>query len=219
MNVRRLVTSSLVLASVAVSVVGYLIVGVPAAAATAGRSTVVAIGDSIMDGHNLRPDQAWPMIVAAGDDWSLTNLAADGDGFVAVGDDGTTFLQQVREAVSLRPKTVVVSASSNDLGVSEPEVRAATVEAVDELHVALPAAEIVGVSPIWNQSSPPPQLDQMGTDLDAAVSAVGGAYLDIGNPLNDRPDLMQGGDVHPTAAGQLAIAAAVQAALAAAKLT
>lgn len=213
MKFKRPIAPALAMASVALAVAGYLTVGAPAAAATAGRSTAVAIGDSIMDGHNLRPDQAWPVIIAHDDDWSLTNLSADGDGFVTVGDDGTTFLQQVREAITSHPSIVIVSASSNDLGVPEPEVRSAMVEAVDELHAALPKAEIIGFSAIWNQNDPPPQLDQMGTDLKAAVSAVGGTYLDIGNPLKDRPDLMQGGDVHPTAAGQLVIAAAVQSAL------
>ncbi|MGN6206051.1 SGNH/GDSL hydrolase family protein [Humibacter sp.] len=218
MNLKRLIPPALAMASVAVAVVGYLTVGAPAAAASAGRSTAVAIGDSIMDGHNLQPDQAWPAIIAHDDDWSLTNLAADGDGFVTVGNDGTTFLQQVRETISLHPQVVVLSASSNDLGVPEPEVRSAMVEAVDELHAALPKAQIIGFSAIWNENDSPPQLDQMGTDLRAAVSAVGGTYLDIGNPLKDRPDLMQGGDVHPTAAGQLTIAAAVQSALAKAGL-
>ncbi|WP_460517257.1 SGNH/GDSL hydrolase family protein [Humibacter antri] len=214
MNVKGLITPALAMASVALAVAGNLTIGAPAAAATSGRSTAVAIGDSIMDGHNLQPDQAWPVIIAGDDDWALTNLAADGDGFVTVGDNGTIFLQQVSEAISLHPQTVVLSASSNDLGVPEPEVRSAMVSAVDELHAALPNTEIVGVSAIWNQNDPPPQLDQMGTDLKRTVTAVGGTYLAIGNPLKDRPDLMQGGDVHPTAAGQLMIAAAVQSALA-----
>ena len=51
-----------------------------------------------------------------------------------------------------------------------------------------------------------------------SVSAVGGTYLDIGNPLAGRPDLMQGGDVHPTAAGQVVVASAVEAGLARARL-
>jgi acyl-CoA thioesterase I len=215
MKYKRLIVPAVAVAltSVSLAAAGYLTAGVPAAIASTGGSSAVAIGDSIMDGHNLDADQAWPVIIAHDDGWSLTNLAADGDGFVAVGDDGTTFLQQVREAITLHPKLVVLSASSNDLGVSEPEVKAAMVEAVDELHAALPNAQIVGVSAIWNENDLPPQLDQMGTDLKAAVSAIGGTYLDIGNPLQGRPDLMQGGDVHPTAAGQLVVAATVQAAL------
>ena len=125
MNLKRMIVPALGLATVALTVGGYLSAGAPAAAAPTGRSTAVAIGDSIMDGHGLQADEAWPVLIAEDNGWSLTNLAADGDGFARAGDDGTTFLEQVREAIALHPGVVVLSASSNDLGVSEAEVKVA----------------------------------------------------------------------------------------------
>ena len=63
--------------------------GDPAAATSAPRSTsdsqgqiVAAVGDSIMDGHDIGPDAAWPVLVAEQNDWQLTNFATDGAGFV-----------------------------------------------------------------------------------------------------------------------------------------
>jgi acyl-CoA thioesterase-1 len=87
---------------------------------------------------------------------------------------------------------------------------AATIRA---LHAALPRAEILAVSPVWNDKNVPPQLDSIDLDVIRAVAAVGGKTLDIGQPLYGQPSLMQSDDVHPTPAGQQVIAAAVAKAL------
>lgn len=184
----------------------------PIVTPTAGE-TVVAIGDSIMSGHGLDADQSWPAVVARDNGWTLTNLAADGDGFVTPGNDETIFSDQVEEAIARRPQLVMLSGSSNDLGVPESAVRAAIDRAVTTLRRALPDAIIVAVTPVWNEKASPTQLDRINDDVQAAVQKAGGIYLDIGRPLLGRADMMQSDDVHPTAAGQLAIAAAVETAL------
>ena len=173
-------------------------------------TTVVAIGDSIMDGHGLDPSQAWPAVVAGYDGWRLVNLASDGAGFVTKGNDGAIFADQVTEAVELDPTMVIISGSSNDLGVPEADVQQSMVSAMDTLRQDLPHARIVAVSPVWNESEPPAELDQINTDMKAAVKAVGGTYIDIGTPLLGKPGDMQSDDVHPTSDGQLVIAADVE---------
>ena len=45
------------------------------------------------------------------------------------------------------------------------------------------------------------------------MTAVGGHYLDIGQPLGGHPELMQDDDVHPTVAGQVVLAGTIQAAI------
>lgn len=190
---------------------------VTADSATAA-TTVVAIGDSIMDGHGLDPDQSWPSVVAVYNGWHLVDLAADGDGFVAKGDDGSIFADQVAEAVELDPAMVIISGSSNDLGVSEADVQNSMVSAMRTLRQDLPRTRIVAVSPVWNENERPAQLDEINDDMASAVKSVGGAYLDIGTPLLGKPGYMQSDDVHPTAGGQLVIAAAVEARLRAAHL-
>ena len=52
-----------------------------------------------------------------------------------------------------------------------------------------------------------------------AVEQVGGTYPDIGQPLASHPELMQVDGVHPTAAGQLVLDAAIQGALTTAQQT
>jgi acyl-CoA thioesterase-1 len=175
---------------------------------------VVAIGDSIMEGHGLDPSQAWPAVLAQEYGWRLTNLASDGSGFVTSGNNGDTFADQVAVAARLNPSIVLVSGSSNDLGSDDTMIAGETAATIRALHAALPRAEILAVSPVWNDKNVPPQLDDIDLDVVRAVSAVGGRTLDIGQPLFGQPALMQSDDVHPTPAGQQVIAAAVAQALA-----
>jgi acyl-CoA thioesterase-1 len=181
--------------------------------ATRDGPVVVAIGDSIMEGHGLAPSQAWPAILAEEYGWRLTNLASDGSGFVTPGNNGDTFADQVAVAARLDPSIVLVSGSSNDLGMDDPLIAGETAATIRALHSALPRAEIFAVSPVWNDTDVPPQLDSIDLDVTRAVAAVGGRTLDIGQPLSGQPALMQSDDVHPTPAGQQVIAAAVAKAL------
>jgi acyl-CoA thioesterase-1 len=170
---------------------------------------VVAIGDSITAGHGLDADQTWVAVLARQDGWRFTNLASDGSGFVTVGDNGDTFSDQAREAESLKPDVVILSGSSNDLGVNEATLDRATTAMVDQLHRALPNTSIIAVSAIWGDTALPSQLRVIDAEVDNATTAAGGLFLDIGQPLFGRSDLMQPDGVHPTAAGQRVLAAAV----------
>ncbi len=181
--------------------------------AAADGPVVVAIGDSIMEGHGLAPSQAWPALLANEYGWRLTNLASDGSGFVTVGSSGDTFADQVAVAARLDPTIVLVSGSSNDLGDDGTTIAGETAATIRALHAALPRAEILAVSPVWNDKDVPPQLESIDHDVVRAVAAVGGHTIDIGQPLYGQPGVMQSDDVHPTPAGQQLIAAAVSKAL------
>lgn len=182
----------------------------------APHPVVVTIGDSIMKGHGLKPSQAWPALMAAQHGWRLDNLACDGAGFLAVGDDadcGETFAGLVAKAAALHPRTVIIEGSSNDFGQRDDDLLPETVSQLAQLRAALPDAQIIGLSTVWGDTAVPAQLNDINTQVRDAVERVGGQYLQIGQPLSGHPEWMQHDDVHPTAAGQLAIYAAVQAAL------
>ncbi len=174
---------------------------------------VVAIGDSIMSAHGLAPDQSWLALVAQTQGWKLTNLASNGSGFVTVGDDGDTFSDQTIVALSLHPDVIILSASSNDLGVSDAVLANATTALIERIHLVLPQTKILTVDAIWGASDIPGQLTEMDSAVEQASAQAGGAYLDIGQPLSDTADLMQSDGVHPNAAGQAALAQAFDAAL------
>jgi acyl-CoA thioesterase-1 len=180
---------------------------------------VVGIGDSILEGHGLADGESWLADLAEQSGWRLTNLASDGSGFVTVGNDGDTFADQVAAAAKLDPDVVVISGSSNDLGAANAAIASATTATIDALHAALPAAEIIAVSAVWGDTATPAQLDDISSDVADATIAVGGTYLDIGQPLASEPGLMQSDDVHPTAEGQVVLASAVSAAMLRAHVT
>ncbi len=174
---------------------------------------VVAIGDSIMDGHGVTPSRAWPQLIGQATDWQLTDLASDGSGFATVGDDGDTFYDQAAEAVALNPDIVILAASSNDLDEDPDTVAQATSATFDYLHEALPHTRIIALNAFWGADTPPNSLGELDTAVENAAEATGAHYLDIGQPLAGHPELMQFDEVHPTAKGLLVLAAAIAKAI------
>ena len=182
--------------------------------ASATGAVVVAIGDSIMEGHGLAPAQAWPALLAQQYGWRLTNLASDGSGFATAGDDGDTFADQIAVALALHPSIVIISASSNDLDRTPSTLTVDTDDALQTLRAGLPDARIVVVSPVWSDTPAPDRLGAIDAETAAAAQAVGAQVLDIGQPLSARADLVLPDHVHPTVQGQQAIAQAIDRALA-----
>ena len=173
---------------------------------------IVVIGDSVSGGHGLTPEQAWPALLAQTERWQLTNLSCDGAGVVAEGDAdacASAYRGIVRRAADLRPRVVVVQASSNDLGEDDAEVTGATDELVALVHRDLPEARVVGLSAVWNEQTPPPQLARISAALHRAVRRDGGTFVDVGQPLAGHAEWLQSDDVHPTARGQRALEAGV----------
>jgi acyl-CoA thioesterase-1 len=177
--------------------------------------TIVTIGDSIMSGNGVQPDEAWPAVLADANGWQLTNLAEDGAGFVQKGDDGHTFAEQVAEAASIpdAPALIVVSASSNDLGRNPAKVEHSAKKAFLALRQAFPQTSIVGISALWGDERPPDELAPINDGVHDAAVAEGAGWVDIGEPLAGRIDLMQFDDTHPTSDGQQVVAAVVDSRL------
>lgn len=188
--------------------------GSDAAAEVVSTKVVVAIGDSIMDGHGVKPSHAWPeLISAATSSWQLTDLASDGTGFMAIGDNDDTFQAQAIQAVALNPQIVIIAASSNDLDVDPDAVAEATTSTMTYLRDNLPGATIIALNTFWGDETPPTELTDLDADLRIASDQVGAHFLDIGQPLAGRSDLMQSDDVHPTSKGLVVLAAAIASAI------
>jgi acyl-CoA thioesterase I len=181
--------------------------GVAVGPAVSGEDhpTVAFIGESIESGDGLRPAEAWPALVAVDRRWKLENCSVSGAGFVALGADYGT---QVEQAIALRADMVLICASDNDLGRDVSMVSAAMTVAVERLRTELPHARILGVNALTGYASDA-DLAPLNEALRDAVTAVGGHWLDLGQPYRGRAGLVQDDGEHPTRAGQQAIAAAV----------
>lgn len=198
------------------------VLSAPSTAETAVESAVpttapvvVTIGDSIMKGNGLDPTEAWPILLGQAKGWSVTNLGCNGAGFAQSGNsddcDGD-FSVLVPKAIALNPSIVIISGSSNDLGISDTALIAQTNAVVTALHTQLPFAAIVGISPVWGDTAVPRQMNDIDAQVRDAITQTKGTYLEIGQPLANQPSLLQDDDVHPTAEGQRVLAKAIQSA-------
>jgi acyl-CoA thioesterase I len=187
------------------------------AAAPAAPEKVVTIGDSIMAGYRLDASQAWPALLAASDGIDVTNLACSGAGFIAVGGCGADYEGLIAQAVAADPDVVIIQSSDNDLGESADALQAATTRTVDDLQAALPDADIIAFSTLWDQPGwTPAEVADSSASLQSAVEGVQGTYIDLGQPIAGDPAFLQADSEHPTVAGQQALAQAIENALAAA---
>lgn len=175
--------------------------------AHADHLTVAVIGDSIESGAGLRPAEAWPALVAVDRRWELENYSVPGAGFVAR-HDKQDFGAQVDQAIALRADMVLIGASDNDLGRDVSTVSAAMTGCVERLRTALPHARLLGFNAFTGFASDD-DLAPLNDALRQAVTAVGGQWLDLGQPYRGRAGLVQDDGEHPTPAGQQAIAGAV----------
>ncbi len=192
----------------------------PTAVATPSPSAtthlrVVTVGDSLMSGYGLSRSKAWPDLLAKDEHFSLVNLACGGMGFVVAGDCGTPYSGFIPAVIALDPDLVIIESSSNDFGELAADIDQSTLETMQQLRDGLPDVPIVALSTIWNDDLELPEdVDVTSLALQSAATATGATYLDVGQPLAGHPELMQFDDVHPTAAGQRAIATAVAGVLA-----
>jgi len=174
--------------------------------------TAVVIGDSVAAGLGVQPDQAWPTLVASAENWQLDNLAVSGAGFVAPGDDGKTFEAQVSQAIDVNPQIVIVSATDNDLRTDGGTLDGAATAQLKTLRAGLPHAIILGTNALSGAVAQA-DLDDGDTRVHQAVTDVGGHWLDLGQPFQGQPGLVQGDGEHPTAAGHQMVAKELLAAI------
>ncbi|KQQ00699.1 MULTISPECIES: SGNH/GDSL hydrolase family protein [unclassified Rathayibacter] len=168
---------------------------------------VTVVGDSIVRGYGLEPEAAWPILAGDAFGWSVTNLGCDGGGFVQPGACEAPIGDRGEEIAETDPDVVVVIASSNDLGSPSDEVAEAIPPAIASITEAVPTARLIALDSVWGPDPRPSDLDEYDAALVAAVTAAGGVALEYPDPLRTDGLLAEDG-VHPTEAGQLALAEA-----------
>ena len=173
----------------------------------------VAIGDSIAFGKGVAPSQAWPALIAAEHGWRLTDLAVSGAGFVKPGWNGTTYRQQVDQALRLHPEVIMLAATRNDREQDPAQVTANADGMLRELRERFPDATIIGVTGIWGSDQPPATMTTVDGIVGDAVRDVNGTWLDIGFPLVGHQNLLQPDGIHPNPAGQKVVAQTIESKL------
>jgi acyl-CoA thioesterase-1 len=185
----------------------------PAATAPADEpERAVFVGDSYTAGTGASTTEAsFPQLVADRMGWTAVNLGRGGTSYLATSDEagcGLDYCPNYREmipaVVAADPDVVIVSGGRND------EMSADVAAQIDaffaELRAALPNAELFATSPLGDDDPAPRGFALMGDTIESAVAEAGGRYLDLGQPLAKRPELITEDGVHPNDDGYALIA-------------
>jgi len=178
----------------------------------------VFIGDSLVAGVEVTEKQRWTTLVAASMGWEEVNLGRGDTGYVTSSDVAgcglqycPTFVEMAEQAIATNPDIVVISGGQND---GTKAVRSAANKLFAALRKALPNARIYVISPLWQSTQvPPSSLQQIGAEVKAAAAATGVTYVEVGNPLQDQPELFTADGTRPTAAGYKKLATVITAAI------
>jgi lysophospholipase L1-like esterase len=154
-----------------------------------------------------------PLIAFLGDDWTAgtgasartkrfstlvcaqlgaqeKNFGVDGTGYAKTSADGGPYATRVAAVVAANPQVVVVSGGRND-NVDSPATAAEDARVLfARLHTKLPDAVLVAVAPFWGDSDLPPSMVALGRAVERAVTAAGGTYLDLPDPIHGHPSFM-----------------------------
>jgi lysophospholipase L1-like esterase len=149
--------------------------------------------------------------------WEEVNLGRGGTGYVTSSNAAgcglqycPTFVEMAEPAIATNPDIVVISGGQND---GTKVVRSAASKLFAALRKALPNARIYVISPLWRSTQIPASLQQISAEVKAAAAATGVTYVEVGNPLQDQPELFSADGTHPTAAGYKKLATAITAAI------
>lgn len=200
-----------------------------ATAATAApvTDTVAFIGDSYTSGAGAAKGAGFADLIAAQLKLKASNFSQGGTGYVkrieaggggACGNDVCpNYGEMADQVIAKAPAIVIVSGGRND--PSEPVAfDAATNALFSKLRSGLPNAKIIATSPVWGAEAPPIRTEAMNDSIRAAVTAVGGTFVDVGQPFTNHPELITGDNVHPNDAGHRVLADAVLAGFATARV-
>ncbi|MBM9469135.1 SGNH/GDSL hydrolase family protein [Nakamurella leprariae] len=189
------------------------LIGSSSASSTPARpemQRVVFIGD----GYTAAPD-SWAALVAASEGWTPTVLAAARAGY-SNAPAGTPAYAGQAAGIPDGTDIVMVAGGGNDLSifVRDPATFQADVAAtLSEIGRRAPDATVIVVNPWWDDDPVPQTFVALSDTVRAAAVAAGATYLDTGQPLVGRSDLVDADSIRPNEQGQAALAAAVHLAI------
>ncbi|WP_176337582.1 SGNH/GDSL hydrolase family protein [Kocuria salina] len=195
------------------------------APAAEGPDTALFIGDSYTAGAGVsRQADRWSTRVARAQGWDEKNLAAGGTGYGTSVDAPTSrdacgkgycpdYAQALEGYVGQSPDVVVVAGGRNDFDMSPDEFADAVDGVLSSVVETFPKATVYAVSPVWDDDETPEGFDTRVDAVRTAAEKVDATFVDIGQPLEGKPDLVVEDGVHPNRAGHAALADAFKSAV------
>lgn len=176
--------------------------------------TALFLGDSYTAGVELPAEEItdrWASRLSAQQGWVELNQGCAGAGYTHPGQICmTTYREQVDALIDADPDVIVVSGAINDLGSTLGEIEAAAQATFMTLQRTFPHARVYAVGGVYADAGAHtddgPTLQEIDLIIAAQATAAGATFVDIGAPLNDRPDLLTDDGLHPNNAGHAVIA-------------
>ena len=156
--------------------------------------------------------KTFPSLVAAALHVQYKSYYVDDAGYAKSDSNGHSYADLVDMVIAAHPDIVVVTGGRNDRPDDPTTLASKAKQLFADLRAGLPSAKIIGVAPWWGDSAQPPVLAQIATAVQNGVTAAGGTYFDITDPLFGHPSYMAD-DADPDDAGYAAIATSLEAKL------
>lgn len=175
-----------------------LLVGAPSALAA---KTILVVGDSLSAGYGLRPEQAWPSLLASRLteqrlDYSVANISISGETTAG----GRTRLQAALK--NHRPAVVIIALGANDglRGLALGQMRS-------NLETMIAASQKAGARVLLAGMRLPPNYGPYADQFHEAFSQIARVKKTsllpfLLEPVATRPEFFLPDNLHPTAAAQ-----------------
>jgi polysaccharide biosynthesis transport protein len=177
-------------------------------ATSAAPKVAAFIGDSLVAGTG-GAGVRWTSLLSDSMGWEEINLGLGGTGYVkSSGQNGcgqdycAPFSLVATSAIDRSPDVVIISGGINDAGSNVTQAATSLFRA---LRTALPKAQIIALSPPGRVDGYPTELATIRDQIKAAAASTGVTFIDIGNPLQGRPDLFSDA-TNPNTAGYKVLA-------------
>ncbi len=188
-----------------------LIAVMPLGACSSSEPTALFLGDSYTAGVELPAQdlhERWPTRVSESLGWLELNEGCAGAGYTNAGQVCmTTYRQSIDALIDADPDIIVVSGGMNDLDAPLGEIEAAAHATFVTLQTTFPKARVYAVGGVYAANDEnSAALEQIDTIIATQAQNAGATFIDIGEPLADRPDLLTADGIHPNIAGHAVIA-------------
>jgi lysophospholipase L1-like esterase len=190
----------------------------PTQTPSSAPTTVAFLGDSYTSGDGTTSvDTRWSTQLSSANDWTEVNagVAETGYGTAGVTAEARPYTERVADIVAATPDIVVVSGGRFDYSGSSSAsaVSAAITDTFADLRAGLPEAQIIAIGPLWDASDTPARLAEITAEVQTAVEAVDGTFIDAGQPLEGRPELIADDGIAPNDEGHTVLFETIRAAL------
>jgi acyl-CoA thioesterase I len=177
------------------------------------------VGDSLTAGSGVtKIEYRWSTLVANYFGWGEQNLAQGGTGYVRTGGQASckqdfcpAFPARVPDIAKINPDVVFILGGRNDAILQTADVYPAVKKFYTDLRAALPNVTIIAVSTFWDNRDAPASVPALNDVIRAEVQAVGGTFIDVGEPYAGKPELIGKDGVHPTDEGYALLAKTIEA--------